>query len=55
MTCQVNTVILFLSFLLVLIAFDSYAGIIIGGTRVIYQGDKKESSISIRNPDNTHI
>ncbi|WP_422528272.1 molecular chaperone [Serratia fonticola] len=40
-----------LSFLLVLFTFDSYAGVIIGGTRIIYQGDKKESSISIRNPD----
>ncbi|CNI32035.1 putative fimbrial chaperone protein [Yersinia rohdei] len=48
-----NSFLSFLSFLLVLITFDSYAGIIIGGTRVIYQGDKKESSISIRNPDNT--
>jgi len=41
-----------LSFLLVLFTFDSCAGVIIGGTRIIYQGDKKESSISIRNPDN---
>ncbi|VXD00389.1 putative fimbrial chaperone LpfB [Enterobacterales bacterium 8AC] len=40
-----------LSLLLVLFTFESYAGVIIGGTRVIYQGDKKESSISLRNPD----
>lgn len=29
------------------------AGIIIGGTRVIFDGDKKESSISVNNPDST--
>ncbi|VUT11956.1 Chaperone protein FimC [Klebsiella huaxiensis] len=29
----------------------SYAGVIIGGTRVIYAGDKKEASLSITNPD----
>ncbi len=40
-----------LPFLLVLFTFDSCAGVIIGGTRVVYQGDKKESLISIRNPD----
>lgn len=40
-----------LPFLLLIFTFDSCAGVIIGGTRVIYQGDKKESSISIRNPD----
>lgn len=28
------------------------AGIIIGGTRVIYDGNKKEASISVNNPDN---
>ena len=28
----------------------SYAGVIIGGTRVIYAGDKKEASLSITNP-----
>lgn len=27
------------------------AGIIIGGTRVIYEGNKKEASLSIKNPD----
>ncbi|ASG17114.1 molecular chaperone [Salmonella enterica subsp. enterica] len=27
------------------------AGIIVGGTRVIYNGDKKEASISVKNPD----
>jgi P pilus assembly chaperone PapD len=29
------------------------AGVIIGGTRVIYDGNKKEASISINNPDST--
>lgn len=29
------------------------AGVIIGGTRVIYDGDKKEASISVKNPDST--
>lgn len=28
------------------------AGVIIGGTRVIYDGKKKEASISVNNPDN---
>lgn len=27
------------------------AGVVIGGTRVIYDGDKKESSIAVENPD----
>lgn len=31
----------------------AYAGVIIGGTRVIYDGNKKEASISVNNPDNT--
>lgn len=30
-----------------------HAGIIIGGTRVIYDGNKKEASISVNNPDST--
>ena len=29
------------------------AGVVIGGTRVIYDGNKKESSLSVNNPDNT--
>lgn len=29
------------------------AGVVIGGTRVIYDGNKKESSISVTNPDTT--
>ncbi|MBB1201748.1 molecular chaperone [Enterobacteriaceae bacterium 89] len=29
------------------------AGVIIGGTRVIYDGNKKEASLSVNNPDST--
>jgi len=29
------------------------AGVIIGGTRIIFDGTKKEASISINNPDAT--
>lgn len=29
------------------------AGVIIGGTRVVYDGNKKEASISVNNPDGT--
>lgn len=29
------------------------AGVIIGGTRIIYDGNKKEASISVNNPDST--
>lgn len=34
-------------------ATAAHAGIIIGGTRVIYDGNKKEASISVNNPDST--
>ncbi|WP_449556203.1 fimbrial biogenesis chaperone [Huaxiibacter chinensis] len=30
----------------------AHAGVIIGGTRVIFEGNKKEASLSINNPDN---
>lgn len=40
-----------LSVFLFCLTFGSQAGIIIGSTRVIYDGDKKETTISIRNPD----
>lgn len=29
----------------------AHAGVIVGGTRIVYDGDKKESSISLENPD----
>ncbi|UNK24183.1 fimbrial biogenesis chaperone [Yersinia intermedia] len=40
-----------LSLLLITFTYQAYAGIVIGGTRIIYNGDKKESSVSIHNPD----
>jgi P pilus assembly chaperone PapD len=39
--------------LLTAIGIQAQAGVIIGGTRVIYDGGKKESSINISNPDKT--
>lgn len=38
---------------LLLVAATSHAGVIINGTRLVYQGGKKESSIGISNPDDT--
>ncbi len=38
---------------LLLTAVTAHAGVIINGTRLVYQGDKKESSIGISNPDTT--
>lgn len=37
-----------------LIAFGTtaQAGIVVGGTRLVYDGGKKESSINVGNPDN---
>lgn len=44
------------NFLIMLLAVTGInaanAGVIIGGTRVIYDGGKKESSLSVNNPDN---
>ncbi|WP_313667345.1 molecular chaperone [Atlantibacter sp.] len=37
--------------LLLTVMSDSYAGIVIGGTRLIFHGDKKEASLSVNNPD----
>ncbi|MGO2333425.1 fimbrial biogenesis chaperone [Providencia sp.] len=42
-----------LSVVLFLFAIESQAGIIIGSTRIIYEGDKKETAISIKNLDKT--
>ncbi|KLR43537.1 molecular chaperone [Enterobacter ludwigii] len=39
----------------VLASFAARAGIVIGGTRVIYDGDKKETSASIRNPEKSGV
>lgn len=37
---------------LLLSATAAQAGVVIGGTRLIYDGGKKESSLSVNNPDN---
>ncbi|MDH8489617.1 fimbria/pilus periplasmic chaperone, partial [Klebsiella pneumoniae] len=34
---------------------QAQAGIVIGGTRVVYDGDKKEASASIRNPEKSGV
>ncbi|HFK3153463.1 TPA: molecular chaperone [Citrobacter sedlakii] len=36
---------------LFLVAATAHAGVIINGTRLVYQGEKKESSLGISNPD----
>ncbi|MDU3302958.1 MAG: fimbria/pilus periplasmic chaperone, partial [Enterobacter ludwigii] len=38
---------------LLLVAATSHAGVVINGTRLVYQGDKKESSLGLSNPDAT--
>ncbi|WP_336222439.1 molecular chaperone [Enterobacter bugandensis] len=38
---------------LLLVATASHAGVIINGTRLVYQGEKKESSLGLSNPDAT--
>ncbi|HID4155701.1 TPA: fimbrial biogenesis chaperone [Citrobacter koseri] len=38
---------------LFLVAATAHAGVIINGTRLVYQGDKKESSLGLSNPDST--
>lgn len=40
---------------LLLASFSVQAGIVIGGTRVIYHGDKKETSASVRNPEKSGV
>ncbi|HFZ8994381.1 TPA: molecular chaperone [Citrobacter freundii] len=40
---------------LLLASFTTQAGIVIGGTRVIYNGDKKETSAAIRDPDKSGV
>ncbi|MFK3663515.1 molecular chaperone [Scandinavium sp. NPDC088450] len=37
---------------LLLVAATTHAGVIINGTRMVYQGNKQESSIGVSNPDN---
>lgn len=33
------------------IAINANASVVLGGTRVIYEGDKKEASITVRNDE----
>lgn len=42
-------------FIMLLTSFTTQAGIVIGGTRVIYQGEKKEASATIRVPDKSGV
>lgn len=39
--------------LLSLMLSAAHAGVIIGGTRIIFDGAKKETSLSVNNPDGT--
>ena len=41
--------------LLTFFILQARAGTVIGGTRVIYDGDKKETSVSIQNPDKSGV
>ncbi|OTA19953.1 hypothetical protein Xbed_01883 [Xenorhabdus beddingii] len=43
--------IFFLMFIYIFSTNASLAGVVIGGTRVVYTSDKKEASISINNPE----
>lgn len=42
-----------ISGLLLSIAQTSWAGVVVGGTRVVFDGSKKESSISVKNSEKT--
>lgn len=44
-----------LAFLLASFTLPAQAGIVIGGTRVIYDGSKKETAASIRNPEKSGV
>ena len=41
------------SMLCMAVSYNASATVSIGGTRIVYHGDKKEASLSVRNPDNT--
>jgi len=43
---------LFFILMLIFTSSSVNAGVIIGGSRMIYEGDKKEKAISVENPDN---
>lgn len=38
---------------LMVMALPATAGVVIGGTRVVYDGARKEASISVKNPEKT--
>ncbi|HCB1501500.1 TPA: molecular chaperone [Klebsiella michiganensis] len=44
-----------LALALAFLSVQAQAGIVIGGTRVIYDGDKKETSASVRNPEKSGV
>ncbi|OMQ21039.1 fimbrial biogenesis chaperone [Serratia oryzae] len=41
----------FILLIAILSPFSAYAGVIIGGTRLIYNGAQKEATITVKNPD----
>lgn len=45
---------LFFSMLIAYPFLSAYAGVEVGGTRVIYYGDQKEANLSIKNPQNSN-
>lgn len=44
-----------LALVLAFLSVQAQAGIVIGGTRVIYDGDKKETAASVRNPEKSGV
>ncbi|MEH3170424.1 molecular chaperone [Enterobacter quasiroggenkampii] len=46
-----NKYIPFIAATVLTVTASAQAGVIVGGTRVIYNGDKKETSLSVKNPD----
>ncbi|HBR1081297.1 TPA: molecular chaperone [Klebsiella quasipneumoniae subsp. quasipneumoniae] len=44
-----------LALVLAFLSVQAQAGIVIGGTRVVYDGDKKEASAAIRNPEKSGV
>lgn len=44
-----------LAVVLAFLSVQAQAGIVIGGTRVIYDGDKKETAASVRNPEKSGV
>jgi fimbrial chaperone protein len=46
-----NKYVPFIAATVLLATASAQAGVIIGGTRIIYHGEKKEASISVKNPD----